>query len=283
MDLAPRRLRRDDVREERQKVGARVPRGGLPDHLAGLSVQRGVEREGAVPLVFEAVALRSAGRQREARVDAVERLNRRLFVETEHRGVLRRRQVQAEHVGGFRLKVGIGRPHVSLDPMGLQPGALPRALHKGVTAELQRRRQRPRAPLRAPFAGGFRVQARMRASKAGVSTVGVFPRYRPAKPATRPSRNRCFHLAIVRELSPRRIKSAYEAPSAKRTMMRARFARSARPRLARMIAANASRSSGVNSIVTVECGMRHTIIYKCLVHATSEGHRSYTPPRLSFS
>lgn len=87
----------------------------------------------------------------------------------------------------------------------------------------------------------------MRASKAGVSTVGVFPRYRPAKPATRPPRNRCFHLAIVRELSPRRIKSA-----------------------ARIIAANASRSSGVNSIVTVECGMRHTIIYKCLVHATSK-------------
>jgi hypothetical protein len=47
-----------------------------------------------VPLVFEAVALRSAGRQREARVDAVERLNRRLFVETEHRGVLRRHQAR---------------------------------------------------------------------------------------------------------------------------------------------------------------------------------------------
>ena len=89
VDLAPRRLRRGDVREERQKVGACVPRGGLPDHLGGLGVQRGVEREGAVPLVFEAVALRSAGRQREARVDAVERLNRRLFVETEYRGVLR--------------------------------------------------------------------------------------------------------------------------------------------------------------------------------------------------
>ncbi len=84
VDLAPRRLRSDDVREERQKVGARVPRGGLPDHLAGLGVQRGVEREGAVSLVFEAVALRSAGRQREARVDAVERSNRRLCVETEH-------------------------------------------------------------------------------------------------------------------------------------------------------------------------------------------------------
>ena len=173
------------VREERQKVGACVPRGGLPDHLAGLGVQRSVEREGAVPLVFEAVALRSAGRQREARVDAVERLNRRLFVETEYAACCGGARYRPSTSAAFVAKSG------SVDPCivrsdGAQPRALPRALHKGVTAELQRRRQRPRAPLRG----------------------AVRRRYRPAKPGTRPSRNRCFHLAIVRELSPRRIKSA---------------------------------------------------------------------------
>ena len=59
----------------------------------------------------------------------------------------------------------------------------------------------------APFAGGFRVHAKIRASRAGVSTVGAFFRYRPLSPATRASRKRCFHLAIERELSPNAIKS----------------------------------------------------------------------------
>ncbi len=42
----------------------------------------------------------------------------------------------------------------------------------------------------------------MRASKAGVSTVGFEPRWRAAKPAKPSFATRCFHKAIVRELHP---------------------------------------------------------------------------------
>ncbi len=44
--------------------------------------------------------------------------------------MLGRREVQPNHVCRFRLEVEIGRAHISLDPMGLQPGPLPRALHE---------------------------------------------------------------------------------------------------------------------------------------------------------
>ena len=42
----------------------------------------------------------------------------------------------------------------------------------------------------------------MRASRAGVSTVGFEPRWRAANPASPSVAKRCFHNAIVRELQP---------------------------------------------------------------------------------
>jgi hypothetical protein len=42
----------------------------------------------------------------------------------------------------------------------------------------------------------------MRASRAGVSTVGFEPRWRAANPATPSVTKRCFQRAIVRELQP---------------------------------------------------------------------------------
>jgi hypothetical protein len=42
----------------------------------------------------------------------------------------------------------------------------------------------------------------MRASSAGVSTVGFEPRWRAANPARPSCAKRCFHSAIVRELHP---------------------------------------------------------------------------------
>jgi len=42
----------------------------------------------------------------------------------------------------------------------------------------------------------------MRASRAGVSTVGFEPRWRAANPARPSFAKRCFHRAIVRELQP---------------------------------------------------------------------------------
>src|SRR3954451_13019274 len=83
----------------------------------------------------------------------------------------------------------------------------------------------------------------------------------------RASKNRCFHLAMVRELS---LKLEYKSPAANRKMMRARRAKSARPRPVRARDSRALRSSPVSTMSAVVCGMRHTNIYISLVQATSE-------------
>src|SRR3954464_14096231 len=83
----------------------------------------------------------------------------------------------------------------------------------------------------------------------------------------RASKNRCFHLAMVRELS---LKLEYKSPAANRKMMRARRAKSARPRPVRARDSRALRSSPVSTMSAVVCGMRHTNIYMSLVQATSD-------------
>src|SRR3954453_17442938 len=92
----------------------------------------------------------------------------------------------------------------------------------------------------------------------------------------RASKNRCFHLAMVRELS---LKLEYKSPAANRKMMRARRAKSARPRPVRARDSRALRSSPVSTMSAVVCGMRHTNIYMSLVQATSDGYVGPDAPR----
>jgi hypothetical protein len=73
----------------------------------GRDVQRGIEGEGAIPFVLEAMALRSARRHREHRIEAVQRLNGRLLIDGEDHGIGGRREIQADDIGRFGLEVGI--------------------------------------------------------------------------------------------------------------------------------------------------------------------------------
>ena len=61
---------------------------------AGLHVQRRVQRQSAVTIIFKAMPLGASGRRRQHRIESVQRLNRCLFVDAKHRGVLRRIHVQ---------------------------------------------------------------------------------------------------------------------------------------------------------------------------------------------
>ena len=86
-------------------------------------------------------------RQRQDRVQPIEGLNRRLLVDAEHHGVLRRIEVQADHIRGFRLEFGIGRPHVPLESMGLQAG-MPPGPRDNRVLDAQLAAERPRGPMR---------------------------------------------------------------------------------------------------------------------------------------
>ena len=70
----------------------------LRDHLAGLRIERGEQRRRAVPLVVVRPPLHLAGLHRQQRLRAVERLNLRLLIDAEHRGMRRRIQIQPDDV-----------------------------------------------------------------------------------------------------------------------------------------------------------------------------------------
>ena len=69
------RLGGHHVGQKGHKLRAGVTGGGLSNHLAGAHIEGGVERESAVTVVFEAVALGTAGRKRQDRVEPAQCLN----------------------------------------------------------------------------------------------------------------------------------------------------------------------------------------------------------------
>ena len=80
-----------------------------------------------MPGVLEPMAFGPPRRQRQPRVDPVERLNRRFLIDAEDHGVLRWVEIEADHVGRLGFEVRIRRAHVALEAMGLQAGVVPRA------------------------------------------------------------------------------------------------------------------------------------------------------------
>ena len=127
--------------------------GGLAQHLAGLGVEGGVQRQRAVPEVLEAMALGAPGRQRQHRILAVQRLDRGLLVHAEHRRMLRRVQVQPDHVGRLGLEVRIVGGQVAFEPMRLDAVLGPDARHRHVRDAAQFGGQLARGPVRRAVGG----------------------------------------------------------------------------------------------------------------------------------
>ena len=147
VDLFAPGLVDDDVGEEGDKLSRGVPLGGLAQHLAGLGVEGRIERQGAVTEILKAVALRPTGGERQDRIFAIQGLNMRLFIHTEHCGVRRRVQIQTDDVGRLLLKVRIVRGHVALDAMGLESVLAPHSCHHHV-ADIQTSGELARGPVR---------------------------------------------------------------------------------------------------------------------------------------
>ena len=70
----------------------------LADDLAGLHVERRKQRRGAVAAVVVRAALDLPGPHRQQRLRAIQRLDLRLLVDTQHQRPVRRVQVQADDV-----------------------------------------------------------------------------------------------------------------------------------------------------------------------------------------
>jgi hypothetical protein len=94
------------------------------------------------------VSLGPTGRQRQHGVEAIERLNRRFFIDGEHGRMIRRIDVQPNDVGRLRLEIGVVRLHVAFEAMRLQTGALP-SFGDEIVMNLQQPTQLARTPVRA--------------------------------------------------------------------------------------------------------------------------------------
>ncbi len=107
-----------------------VPFRGLACHLAGLHIQSGIERQGPVTVILEAMPFRSPRRKGQHGIEPVQGLNRRLLVDAEHGCMLRRMQVQTDDVRRFGFKVGIVTGQVVLQAVRLQAGLRENALYR---------------------------------------------------------------------------------------------------------------------------------------------------------
>jgi hypothetical protein len=140
-------------------------------------------------------------------------LDRRFLIDAEHRGVLRRLNIQTDDVGGFGLELGISRPPIAIEPVWLQPGPVPDRGDQRM-GNLQRLRQLARAPVCRAVGGGVsrarqdaRFQARrehaglrpaMPAAQAGdaVGEKALFPRRSRARTPTEAFRQRRVRRAV---------------------------------------------------------------------------------------
>ena len=101
------RLGGHHVGQKGDKLRAGVTGGGLGNHLTGAHIQGGVERESAVTVVFEAVALGTAERERQDRIEPVQGLNGALFIDRENRRVNWWVEVETDDIGRLGLEVRI--------------------------------------------------------------------------------------------------------------------------------------------------------------------------------
>ena len=127
---------RDHGAEEAHEVLTRMPGRRVALDLTDLDVQRSLEQRRAVSLAAEPLLLDAIRRERQHAIAAVARLDGGLLVDAEHCGVMGQVEVEAAAVGRGRLEVRVVRGYVTREPMGLQVGFAPDALHD-VLADVQ--------------------------------------------------------------------------------------------------------------------------------------------------
>ena len=122
----------DEIFQKRDELRTGVAGAGLADYLTAPGIKGCIERERSMAVVFKAVAFGPTGRKRQNRIQAIQRLDGTLFVDTEHCGVERRLEVQADDIGRLLFKLRVGAGHIAAQSMGLDPGASPHPSHPTV-------------------------------------------------------------------------------------------------------------------------------------------------------
>src|SRR5690349_487427 len=134
--------------KEGDKLGRGMALCRAPQYFSSLGVERGIQRQRAVPEVLEALALGASWRQRQHRILAVERLDCGLFIHAEHRRMLRRVQVPPNYLGRVDLEVRVVRGQIAFHSMRFDPVFSPDAIDRHVRDAIQFSGQLARGPMR---------------------------------------------------------------------------------------------------------------------------------------
>ena len=81
--------------------------------------------------VIKAMACGPARRERQHRVEPIQRLDGGLFIDAEHRGVRGRSQIQPENGRGLVLEIGVRTGDVALEAVRLSNARIHLPLSKG--------------------------------------------------------------------------------------------------------------------------------------------------------
>jgi hypothetical protein len=201
-----------------------VLRGQLADDLLGRGVQRGEQVDRAVPHVVEAAPLRHPGQHRQHRRGPLKRLDLWLLIHREHRGVRRRREIQADPVADLSISKGSGEMLKSSVRQGCRPNA--RQIRSTLEGEIPTRFASSRFDqCVAPWGNSSRVRTTTSSTWASVMVRGTPGRGSSARPSSRSRRNRARQrLTVLRLTSSRAETAVLLPPSAQASTIRARSA-----------------------------------------------------------
>ena len=119
-----------DGAQELQELGMAMPGQALPDDFAGQHVQRREQRGGAVALVVVGHCGRPPFLDGQRRLGAVQCLHGGLLVHTQHDRLLRRIEVQTDHVDQFLVELRVVGQLECLDQVRFEPARGPHPLHR---------------------------------------------------------------------------------------------------------------------------------------------------------
>jgi hypothetical protein len=114
VNVLPRGAQGYDLLQEGNELTTGMASRGFAVDPTGGGVECGIQEEGSVPVILEAMTFGASGGERKDGIETIQGLNGGLLIDTEHRRVLWRTQIEAEDVGGFGFELGIVTGHVAL-------------------------------------------------------------------------------------------------------------------------------------------------------------------------
>jgi hypothetical protein len=116
--------------QELEEFLVTVPGVGLAGHLASGDVEGGEERGGAVAQIVVGAPLHLTGTHGQQRLGPIEGLDLALLIDTEHHRMLRRVQLEPDHIRDLVLQLGVGAELEAASAIGLEVVIPPDPQHR---------------------------------------------------------------------------------------------------------------------------------------------------------